>query len=73
MLVGEGGIGKTVAMLDAAKALSEKGTAAVYIPLHMLPFYNFPGSFIRTYIERTVLRGNSTFGRILRLSSARNA
>lgn len=59
MLVGEGGIGKTVAMLDAAKALSEKGTAAVYIPLHMLPFYNFPGSFIRTYIERTVLRGNS--------------
>lgn len=59
MLVGEGGIGKTVAMLDAAKALSEKGTAAVYIPLHMLPFYNFPGSFIRTYIERTVLRGSS--------------
>ncbi|WP_419060765.1 NACHT domain-containing protein [Enteroscipio rubneri] len=59
MLVGEGGIGKTVAMLDAAKALSKKGTAAVYIPLHMLPFYNFPGSFIRTYIERTVLRGNS--------------
>lgn len=59
MLVGEGGIGKTVAMLDAAKALSEKGTVAVYIPLHMLPFYNFPGSFIRTYIERTVLRGNS--------------
>lgn len=62
MLVGEGGIGKTVAMLDAAKALSENGTTAIYIPLHMLPFYNSPGSFIRTYIEGTVLRGNSNLG-----------
>lgn len=60
MLVGEGGIGKTVAMLDAAKALSEKDTVAIYIPLHMLPFYNFPGRFIRTYIEETVLHGDSS-------------
>lgn len=59
MLVGEGGIGKTVAMLNAAKALSEKDTVAIYVPLHMLPFYNSPGSFIRTYIEGAVLCGNS--------------
>lgn len=59
MLVGGGGIGKTVAMLDAAKALSEKDTVAIYIPLHMLPFYIFPSRFIRTYIEETVLHGDS--------------
>lgn len=62
MLVGEGGIGKTVAMLDAARALSEKGTVAIYIPLHMLPFCNSPGSYIRTYIERTVFHGNRNLG-----------
>ncbi len=62
MLVGEGGIGKTVAMLDAAKALSKKGAVAIYIPLHMLPFYNSSGGFIRTYIEGTVLRGDRALG-----------
>jgi len=60
MLVGEGGIGKTVSMLAAAKELCGTGVPAVYIPLHSLPFLNSPGNFIRSYIERIALRSSES-------------
>lgn len=58
MLVGEGGIGKTVAMLSASTRLCGSGVPALYVPLHALPFLNAPGRFLRNYVKRSI-PGNS--------------
>lgn len=58
MLVGEGGIGKTVSMLATAAELCHNGLPAVYIPLHALPFLNTQGNFVRNYIEGAALQSS---------------
>ncbi len=60
MLVGEGGIGKTVSMLATAAELCRNGVPAVYIPLHALPFLNTQGNFVRNYIEGAALQSSES-------------
>lgn len=58
MLVGEGGIGKTVAMQEASLALCKLGIPAVYVPLHMVPYLNVGRALIREYVANGVLKGD---------------
>lgn len=58
MLVGEGGIGKTVAMQEVSLALCKLGIPAVYIPLHMVPYLNVGKAFVKEYVASGVLKGD---------------
>ncbi|MDU1908621.1 MAG: hypothetical protein E6760_09240, partial [Eggerthella sp.] len=58
MLVGEGGIGKTVAMQEASLSLCKLGIPAVYIPLHMVPYLNVGRSLVKEYVASSVLKGD---------------
>ncbi len=60
-LYGDGGMGKTVAMLKTAQYLLEKGIPAVYIPLSKIK----DEDSIAEYIAVEVLHGNEQYKKIL--------
>ncbi len=60
-LYGEGGMGKTVAMLETAKYLLSKDIPAIYIPLSKMK----TEEAIDEYIEVTVLGGSDMYKKIL--------
>ena len=56
LLIGEGGIGKTVAMLNACQTLLEEGEIALYIPMRRLKKET---DTIQGYIERDIFHNVS--------------
>ncbi len=58
---GEGGMGKTVAMLETAKYLLSRGIPAIYIPLSKMK----TEEAIYEYIDVTVLGGSDAYKKIL--------
>ncbi|MBR2810862.1 MAG: toll/interleukin-1 receptor domain-containing protein [Solobacterium sp.] len=62
LIIGEGGIGKTVTLLKTAEALLSQRINAVYIPLSKIE----EGFTLETYLERVVFRGNLYMAKIFR-------
>ena len=56
LMTGEGGIGKTVTMLETAEQLFEEGKPAIYIPLRRLK----EKMSLEEFIDAEILRGEET-------------
>lgn len=70
MIVGEGGIGKTVAMQRTALTLVEEGVFAVYLPMNSLArMASGDAGFIDRYIEGTVFKNESELYRLFKRAS----